>query len=176
MATTSSGDGLHFERKAAAGRFFGCVTVADSADNSESYSSIAQTYQRHCIVWVEVDVEPNDWIEANANGQIDQESTHVMEVVQKLEVLIAGVWHEMSEETGININGRSSENISNQLDRHHEDFAAYGFFDVRRLNLTAPRKILIGWCFRAREGTAIVPTDSARMVVKVHREFQGAAA
>lgn len=173
MATTSSGDGLHTERKAAPGKFFAVVTAVDSAHNSESYASIAQTYSRHCVVWVDVDVEPNDWIEAHANGQVDQEGTHIMEIVQKLEVLNNGTWHEMSEETGVNVNARTDANIAAHMDRHHEDFSAYGMFDVKSLNLTAPKKILVGWCFRARESTtsAIVPRDSTRLVVKVYREF-----
>lgn len=173
MSTQSSGDGLHVQRKAAPGKFFAVVDVVDSAHNSESYNNIAQTYSRHCIAWVQVDVEPGDWIEAHANGQVDQEGYTIMEVVQKLEVLVGSTWHEMSEETGVNINARTSANISAHLDRHHEDFAAYGIFDVKAFNLSAPRSILVGWCFRARDSStaAVIPADSARVVVKVYREM-----
>lgn len=175
MATASSGDGLHVERKAAPGKFFAVVNVVDNAHNSEHYNNIAQDYSRHLITFVRVDVEPTDWIEAHASGQIDQKGTTIMEVVQKLEVHYAGSWHEMSEETGVNINARTSANIEAHLDRHHEDFAQYGMFDVRQLNLAGPATILVGWNFRARDSnaSAIIPADSTRMIVKVYREFGG---
>lgn len=178
MTTASSGDGVHMQRKAAAGKVFGVVEVVDNAHFSESYNNIAQDYTRHCVSWVEVTVEPTDWIEAHASGQVDQKGTTIMEVVQKLEVLYAGVWHEMSEETGVNIGARTSANIAAHLDRHHEDFSAHGVFDIRALNLPGARRVLVCWCFRARDSNmpAVIPQDSTRVIVKVYREFAVAAA
>lgn len=170
---SSSGDNVTMVRTPAPGAFFAVAQVMDSEHNSESYTSIPQNYTRTPIVWVDFQVQPNDWIEVHASGQVDQKGEYIMEVVQKLELLVDGSWWEISEETGVNINARTSQNISQLLDRHHEDFMAHGVFDIRRLNFTQPRRVLAAWSFRARESTtsAVVPLDSSRIIVKVWREF-----
>jgi hypothetical protein len=161
-------------RKAAPGNFFGLVCIVDSGDDGERYRSIAMDYTPHSIVSVTVPVAPGDFIKASANGQIDQESvTNVIEVCQQLKIYHTGDWHELSEETGVNINARSSANVSAHLDRHHEDFAASGFYDLNVLRW--PTVVEVHWFFRARNGgtSAPVPADSARLVVEVYREFKG---
>jgi hypothetical protein len=156
----------------APGNFFAVAHIVDSGDGCERYTSIAMDYTPHSIVQVNVPVRPGDYIKAEANGQIDNESvTNVIEVCQQLKVYHSGVWHELSEETGVNIGARSSANIAAHLDRHHEDFAASGFFDLS--DLARPGSIEVHWFFRARNGgtSAPVPSDSARLIVEVWREF-----
>jgi hypothetical protein len=169
-------------RKAAPGNFFGVIECVDSADYGERYTSISMDYTPHSVVSVAVSVRRGDWIEAFANGQIDNESvTNVIEVCQQLKFYRDGAWYEIGEETGVNIGARSSANIAAHLDRHHEDFAASGVvLDLDGLNLptTWDARLEVHWFFRAQNGgtSAPVPADSARLVVKVYREFRGVPA
>jgi hypothetical protein len=159
-------------RYARPGSFFAVSHWVDSSDDGERYTSIAMDYQPHSIVSVTIPVRPGDYIKAQANGQIDQESvTNVIEVCQVLKGYHGGVWYEMNEETGVNINARSAANIAAQLDRHHEDFTALGFLDLSMI--TTPRPVEVHWMFRARNGgtSAPIPADSARLFVEAWREF-----
>jgi hypothetical protein len=160
-------------RQASPGNFFAVTYIADSGDSGERYSSIAMDYSPCSVVSVNVPVQRGDYIRAYANGQIDQESvTNVIEVCQQLKFYQNGAWHEISEETGVNISARSWANVRAHLDRHHEDFAASGFLDLSApLFLTGGAEV--HWFFRARNGgtSAPVPSDSSRLIVEVWREF-----
>jgi hypothetical protein len=159
-------------RQASPGNFFAVAYIADSGNAGERYTSIAMDYTPHSIVEVHVPFQRGDYLMAYANGQIDQESvTNVIEVCQQLKLYHNGTWYEIGEETGVNINARSWANVRAHLDRHHEDFAASGFFDLRELPSSG--WLEVHWFFRARNGgtSAPVPSDSARLTVEVWREF-----
>jgi hypothetical protein len=159
-------------RYARPGNFFAVSHFVDTGDDGERYTSIAMDYTPHSILYVTVPVRPGDYIKAQANGQVDQESvTNVIEVCQVLKGYHGGVWYEMGEELGVNIGARSPANIAAHLDRHHEDFAASGFLDLSMI--TTPRTVEVHWFFRARNGgtSAPIPADSARLFVEVWREF-----
>jgi hypothetical protein len=171
----SSGDGHSLERVAAPGKFFALVHHINTMDNSENYTSIAQTYTRHSVVWSLLTVKPGQFIKFGANGQVDQKGLTTMEIVQKIEIYdtVTQSFYEGTEETGVNINGRTSAATSEHRDRHHEDFATSGSFDTSILGLTEPRDIYVMWNFRARESTtsAVVPIDSARLTIDVYEEI-----